>query len=318
VPGDLRAEVYATGLHQPTEMAFGPDGPLYVTEDPDRLVTVRPGARRPKTFVSDLKVPLGLAWIGQTLYISEQGRMESVRLSGRSAVGRRTVLSNLPYGRHQQDNIVVKHGRLFFGSGSTCDVCQEHSPLSAAILSVRPDGGDLRVVARGVRNPFGLAIQPATGAIYATVNGQDELGAAADPEPAEMLVHVRQGAWYGWPTCWPSARSLAMVGGCAGVSQPAAYLEPHSSADGLAFADKGTLPGKYTGDAFVAEWGEYMSNVHGRVVVRIELAPDGARSRVTVFARGFDHPIAVLPDPSGGLLVADWGRGAIYRIGARG
>ena len=316
VTGGLVAELYATGLGHPTAMAFGPDGRLYVTEDPDRLVAVRPGSGHPAPFVSGLRVPLGLAWIGRTLYISEQGRMESVRLSGRAAVGRRTVLSNLPYGRHQQDNVVVMNGRLVFGSGSTCDVCSERSRLSAAILSVRPDGRDLRVVARGARNPFGLAVDPANGLLYATVNGQDELGTPSNPQPAEMLVRVRDGAWYGWPTCWPNARSLAMTGSCAGVDSPAAFLEPHSSADGLAFATAATLAGRYAGDAFVAEWGEYLSDVHGRVVVRVQLAPDGAQSRVSVFARGFDHPIAVLADPAGGLLVADWGRGTIYLIRA--
>jgi len=39
---------------------------------------------------------------------------------------------------------------------------------------------------------------------------------------------------------------------------------------------------------------------------------------VTTFARGFDHPLALVVDPNGGLLVADWGRGVIYRIQSRG
>jgi glucose/arabinose dehydrogenase len=35
---------------------------------------------------------------------------------------------------------------------------------------------------------------------------------------------------------------------------------------------------------------------------------------VTTFASGFDYPLAVRVDPSGALLVADHGRGVIYRI----
>jgi hypothetical protein len=34
------------------------------------------------------------------------------------------------------------------------------------------------------------------------------------------------------------------------------------------------------------------------------------------FASGFAHPLALLVDRRGGLLVADWGRGAVYRIRA--
>jgi hypothetical protein len=38
---------------------------------------------------------------------------------------------------------------------------------------------------------------------------------------------------------------------------------------------------------------------------------------VTVFASGFAHPLALLVDRGGGLLVADWGPGIVYRIHAR-
>ena len=73
----------------------------------------------------------------------------------------------------------------------------ERDPRSASILSFRPDGSGVRVVARGLRNPYGLVFVGRS--LYATVNGRDDLG---DAEPAEMVVHVRQGADYGWPSCW--------------------------------------------------------------------------------------------------------------------
>ena len=91
------------------------------------------------------------------------------------------------------------------------------------MLSLRPDGSDLRVVARGLRNPYGLAVQPGTGRLYASVNGQDELGTKTDPEPAEMVVVVKPGAFYGWPRCWPNARTLRLSGSCGGVTRPAAF-----------------------------------------------------------------------------------------------
>ena len=121
--------------------------------------------------------------------------MEALRAGG----VRRVVVRGLPYGRHQQDTIVAgPDGRLYLGSGSTCDACVESDPRSAAILSFRPDGSDLRVVATGLRNPYGLVF--ANGSLYATVNGRDDLG---KNEPAEMVVRIRRGADYGWPSCWP-------------------------------------------------------------------------------------------------------------------
>jgi glucose/arabinose dehydrogenase len=291
VPPGYQVTTLATGLVHPTAMAFGPDGRLYVSQDTGEIVSVVRGTRRPRLFASKLVVPLGLLWHDGNLYASESGRVQMFTRNG----ARRTIVRGLPYKEHQQGAIVAgPDGRLYLGSGSTCDSCVERDPRGAAILSFRPDGSALRVVASGLRNPYGLVF--VGRALYATVNGKDKLG---DAEPAEMVVRIRQGAKYGWPDCWPSYALRKLIGSCSGISPPIAYLEPHSSADGIA---------AWQGDLFVAEWGEYLHSNHGRVVVRIH---DG---RVTTFATGFDHPLALAVDPSGDLLVSDWGRGVIYAI----
>ena len=212
-------------------MAFGPDGRLYLTEDTGLLVAVRTGSRKPIVVARGLRTPLGLAWRGSTLYVSEQGRLSRYSLRGSRLAGRKVLVRNLPFGLHQQDNVVVgPDDRLYLGSGSTCDACREKNPRSATILSMKPDGTDLRIVARGLRNPFGLAFKPGTDRLYASVNGQDKLGTKAHPEPAESVVLVRQGAFYGWPRCRPSYAKKTLAGRCRGVTPPVAYLEPHSSA----------------------------------------------------------------------------------------
>ena len=53
----------------------------------------------------------------------------------------------------------------------------------------------------GLRNPFGLAVEPETGRLFASVNARDDLG---DAEPADSIVLVRKGRDFGWPDCWPS------------------------------------------------------------------------------------------------------------------
>jgi glucose/arabinose dehydrogenase len=320
VPAGFRVETFARGLSQPTAMAYGPDGRIYVTQTGGTLVAIRRGTRSPSVLARGLRTPLGLAWRGSTLFVSEQGRLERFVLSGGRLWGRRVLARGVPFGLHQQDNVVLGQGggRLYWSSGSTCDVCRERDRRSATILSLRPDGTDLRVVASGLRNPYGLAFQPGTGRLYATVNGQDKIGTPSDPEPAEMLVVVRRGAFYGWPRCWPNARTLSLSGSCRGVTSPAAYLEPHSSADGLAFYTGHTFPRGYAGNVFIAEWGEYLSHRFGRRIVRVQLAPNGRARSVSTFADGFAHPLALLVDRNGGLLIADWGPGVVYRIQASG
>ena len=305
VPAGFKATTFASGLQHPTAMAWGPDRRLYVTEDTGVVVVARPG-RKPLTVARGLRTPLGLAWRGRELYVSEQGRLGRYTLAGGKLTARKILIRGLPFGLHQQDNVVVgPDDRLYLGSGSTCDACRERNPRSATILSLKPDGSDVRVVARGLRNPFGLAFQPGTNKLYASVNGQDKLGTKRRPEPAEMVVLVKQGAFFGWPRCWPSYAKKALAGRCRGVTRPVAYLEPHSSADGLAF---------WRGSLFVALWGQYLSDRHGRRLVRVDVRT----GKASTFARGFDHPLALVVDKGGSLLVADWGTGVIYRIQSAG
>jgi glucose/arabinose dehydrogenase len=299
VPSGFRVEVFAAGLKRPTAMAFGPGGALYVTQEGGEVVRIRRGSRRPQVVLRGFRTPLGLTWHRGWLFVSAQGALW--RVSGGE---RKAIVRNLPFGRHQQDNVVVHRGRLYLGSGSTCDVCTERSRLSAAVLSVRPDGSDLRVVARGLRNPYGLAVDPATKRLYASVNERDELG---DREPAETIVEIRQGRHFGWPRCWPSSRLKRLRGSCRGVTPPVAYLEPHSAPGGLAF---------WNGALFVAEWGEYLERNHGRKLSRVVLRA-GRPAAVSTFATGFEHPLAVAVDAADGLLVADHGSGVIYRIEKR-
>src|SRR5215204_201620 len=255
VPTGYSAQRYATGLSRPTAMAFGPDGRLYVAQETGQIVVVGAGSAKPRVLARGFHEPLGLAWSGPRLFVSSRGRLDSVNLVDTTLRARRTLLKGLPNGRHQQDNVVVgADGRLYLGSGSTCDVCKERNARSATILSVLPNGRDLRVVAKGLRNPYGLAFQPGTGRLYVTVNGRDDLG----DEPAEMLVRVTPGRNFGWPDCWPSWKRKRLAGkGCAGVTAPVAYLEPHSAASGIAFA----LDGR---SAYVALWGTYFGTKHGR------------------------------------------------------
>jgi glucose/arabinose dehydrogenase len=299
VPPGFRVDVYASGLDRPTAMAFSPGAVLHLTQEGGEVVRVSRGSRRPRIVLRGFRSPLGLTWLGRRLVVSAQGTLWRVGGGGRAPIVR-----NLPYGRHQQDNVVSYRGRLYFGSGSTCDVCVERSRLSAAVLSVRGDGRALRVVARGLRNPFGLTVDRRTNRLYASVNERDALGTN---EPAETIVEIRQGRHFGWPRCWPSNRRKRLIGRCRGVTPPVAYLEPHAAPAGMAF---------WNDALYVAEWGEYLKRTHGRKVSRVILR-NGRPAAVSTFATGFDHPIAVAVDRRGGLLVADYGRGIVYRIRRR-
>ena len=295
------AELYATGLKRPTALAFGPDGLLYATQETGEVVAVGRGSSRPRVLARGFATPLGLTWVGTTLYVSAQGYVSRLVVRGKRVVSRRRIVGRLPFDRHQQDTIVLgPDDRLYLGSGTTCDVCKEKDRRSGAILSFRRDGSDLRIVARGLRNPFGLVFDGP--ALYVSDNARDDLG---DEEPAETIVRIRQGADYGWPRCWASWKLRKLQGSCRGVTPPVAYLEPHSSANTLVL---------WAGTMVVAEWGQYLSERWGRKLVQVNVRS----GRSSTLVDGFEHPLGLAVEPrAGGLLAGDWGRGVIYLVRKR-
>jgi glucose/arabinose dehydrogenase len=308
VPAGFHVSVYASGLTNPTALAVGPDGRLYVAQQDGTILATGGGGSA--VIASGLGVPLGLGWHGHTLYVSSTGEVSTLTPSRNYAsFAPRIIISGLPTGKHQNDGLVFRGSWLYLGVGSTCNACVEQDPRSATIMRFHLDGTHAQVYARGLRNPYGLAIRPATGQLYATDNGRDDYG---DSIPDE-LNQIAQGSRYGWPDCWGKDGGAH----CKGTVAPVALLEAHSSADGLLFYSGHTFSHRYQGDALVAEWGDDVDGLGtGHRVKDIHFS--GKRVTVSDFATGLDHPLALAIAPDSSLLVADWGSGIVWRIQANG
>lgn len=69
---------------------------------------------------------------------------------------------------------------------------------TSAILRADPDGGNVELVAWGVRNAFGLRFLP-DGRLLALDQGADDRGSRPVADVPDYLWEIRPGAWYGWP-----------------------------------------------------------------------------------------------------------------------
>jgi len=302
----FQAELYARGtLDNPTVMTFGPDGALYVADITGKLWKIEDkdhtGASKAITKLgSGFQFVLGLVWYKDELYIGSAGKVEAYHVRDGTLVDKRVVVDKLPsmvYLPHSNNALTLgPDSRIYFGVGSTVGSGEEPNPLASAILSVSPDGGPVKVVARGLGNPFEVGFNK-SGQMFSGDNPPD----LPDGSPAPDAFHeIVQGGDY----------SLVSKDPLKSPRQPLVEFPEHSTPTGLVFYEGKAYPPEYVDNAFVALWnrGE---------IARMVISKD-ARGQTRVdasrFAAGFLYPIALANGPDGDLYVADFGTKAIYRI----
>lgn len=218
-------ELLLDGLRPPVNGVTFHDGFLYVTEagHPSRILRLDLASREQQTVVDGLPGPgnyqTNMVAFGpdEKLYFS-QGAMTNTGVIGLDAYD----LGWLKLLPHQCDvpglEIVVRHlefvtedqreggtGRAV--TGPFADFGSVHPegtripaflPCTSAVMRCDPDGGDLELVAWGLRNAFGLLFM-ADGRLIATDQGADDRGSRPVGNIPDLLFEVKAGCWYGWP-----------------------------------------------------------------------------------------------------------------------
>jgi glucose/arabinose dehydrogenase len=298
LPPGFTASVFAQGqMDNPTAMAFGPNGDLYIADISGALWVAKDAdgdfiADSVTKFADGFSLLVGLLWVKDELFTSSSGKIEALRDTNGdgTADARRVVADGLPsmiLAPHSNNALTLgPDGRIYFGVGTTARG-PETNPLGGSILSVSPDGGDVTVYARGFGNPFKLAFN-SRGDMFA---GDNSLADGAGEPPPDKLNYVVQGSDYS-------------------ASAPLAALPPSSVPTGIAIYTGTAYPQEYFDNAFLALWNK-------GEIVRAQLIPredgnyDVGTSR---FGEGFLYPIDIVVGPDGNLYVADFGTSVVYRI----
>ena len=327
-PAGVGVRTVARGIGHPSNIAWDARGRIwttsagYVPSAADGVWHLPRLGARPRQVVRGLFTALGLTWFRGELYVSyvrgpvDRRRGEVAAYSGfdgRRFKRRRVVRRDLPVGRHTLDSIVPgPGGRLYLGIGSRFDDRSAAAPLSATIVSFRANGGDLRIEARGLRNPYGLAFVPGTDDLLVTDNGRDDLGPDRPPEEVNVVSVGGTAPHFGFPRCWGQGGA-----GCRGIRAPIAALPPHSAPGGVAVTRRF---GSLGFSAFVAQNGSTIRpRPTGSDVLRLALTrrgPGDYAARVVPFARGFraHDPLGAGMGPDGALYVTLLASGRILRF----
>jgi len=314
LPDGFAAYPIATGFLRATSVAPAPDGSILVSERQGsvfRLVDAGGDGvfEQTEEFASGFGAITGLLIeADSTVYVSSTGKI--TRLFDTDEHD--DIITGLPNNRHQNNGMAIgPDGKLYITNGSTCDDCLEPNERSATILQSNLDGSELRVYARGLRNPYDITFD-SQGRLWSTDNGSDAPCATIDE-----LNLIVDGGDYGWPYgnegCDPQTDG----------TPPVVSLGLHTASTGITYYDGSAFPAQYRGSLFATVWGSLGAfgapDPYDRLLLRVSAEND--TGIVEEFGSGFEHPIDVFADADGSLLVLDYGsddpderNGTLYRV----
>lgn len=272
----LTATTIASGLVIPWDIAFAPDGQMFVTERPGRVRVYSSGAVGAK-LLRTITVPsvraegesglMGIAvdidyasnryvylcasrqvsgsWLNQVL---------RYRVSSTGSWGGLTVLLSGMQASSIHNGCALemdRFGKLWvsMGDAGNASLAQNRNSLNGKVLRINRngsvpsdnpviDGTRNAVYSLGHRNVQGLAIRPGSGTVYAVEHGPDV------NDEVNLLV---PGGNFGWP-CYTGASNSHVTAGCGPASD---YRAPLWQSGGSTLATSG---GAFVGGAQWADW----------------------------------------------------------------
>ncbi|MDP3419292.1 MAG: sorbosone dehydrogenase family protein [Thiobacillus sp.] len=287
--------------------------------------------------LAGLNSPFGMALVGNNLYVANSDavlRFPYVAGDTRiTAPGIKVVdLPAGPINHHWTRNLIASPdgSMLYVTVGSNSNVAERGMAVEAeraAIWEVDIQRATHRIFASGLRNPNGLAWEPASGALWTVVNERDELGSDLVPD---YLTSVRDGGFYGWPYSYygqhvdtrvkPQRPELV-----AQAIAPDYALGSHVAPLGLASSTGTTLPAVFANGMFIGQHGSWNRRPHSGYKVIFVPFENGkpAGQPIDVLAgflsedgNAYGRPVGVALDMQGALLVADDVGNVVWRVSA--
>jgi glucose/arabinose dehydrogenase len=351
VPRGFKIEQIATGLDNPRLLRAAPNGDLFIAESsPGRIRVIRGVDGTGKSpaleiFVTGLRKPFGIAFYPpgpdpQFLYVGDTDAVVRFHYQNGDlkARGPAVKLATLPGGGrlegggHWTRDIQFSPDgkKMFVSVGSHSNVSDDSGEKNRAdILEFDPDGTGERIYAAGIRNAVGIAVDPATGELWASVNERDALG---DDLVPDYITHVTEGGFYGWPWYYigpnqdprhagkhPELRDKVLV--------PDVLLQSHSASLEMTFYTGAQFPAEYWGDAFAAEHGSWnRSKRTGYKIIRVPMRNGKATGEYEDFVTGFvtddgkvwGRPVGLTVAADGSLVFTDDASDSVWRVSYTG
>jgi putative heme-binding domain-containing protein len=168
---------------------------------------------------------------------------------------------------------------------------KHHYTGQGAVLKVKPDGSDPKVIARGLRGPVGLCFDSKWN-LFTNDNDHES---RADQYAPMRLLHVTPHADFGWPRGWMASKSPDRADLLDSINTNLGRGVPCD----MTFYDEPAIPA-LRGQLLLCRWDRF-------AVTRYVLKPNGATftAEEHVFAQGSNNcrPTGIAVDTSGRIFV---------------
>ena len=337
VPAGFKVNKFADKLGMPRILAVSSTGNVYTSDREKGLVMMlkdlnKDGISDVTDTVARIEHAHGLAIYNSKMYIAAIREVYVADINANGSLGQpRMILQNLPdAGQHPNRTIDFgPDGKMYLSIGSTCNACAEPNPYNATLTQANPDGTNLKIYAKGLRNMIGFDWHPTTGEIWGMDHGIDWLG---DNDQKEEFNLIRQNAFYGWPYIYGEGKYNPQPRPPADSTYkqfldmstlPTLTYDAHAAPMQMAFYEGSQFPADFKNDAFVAFHGSWNRSVPvGYKILRVHFE-NGKPVRMDDFLTGFlvdnnhsvfGRPVGLAVHTDGSLLVSDDTNGVIYRI----
>lgn len=322
--------IFADSVAGARDEQFSPGGTLLVSKPASGQVVAIPDknndgiADEVKVIVSGENQPHGLAFYNGKLYVADVDKVVRFNWDESTLTATKDkVLFSLPSNNDHNKRTIIfdDSGKMFVSVGSTCNVCNEKSNLSATIITSDADGNSPTVFAKGLRNAPFMQLNPSTHELWSTEMGRDFLG---DNLPPDEIDIIKQGNDYGWPNCYADKipdTNFNRQASCENTTAPIFQIPAHSAPLGLTFIESSQFPADLQGDLLVSEHGSWnRSTPIGYKVVKLNVEGNTITSSedfITGFLEGTEavgRPVDVTFGPDENLYVSDDKAGVVYIV----
>lgn len=337
LPPGFSISIYADNVPGARSLALGDNGTVFVgTRETGKVYALLDHHKKNRadeviTIAEGLNSPNGVAFRNGSLYVAEINRIvryDSIEKRLKNPPKPVIINDSFPKDRHHGWKFIRfgPDGFLYVPVGAPCNICERKDSRYATIMRMKPDGTNLEIYARGVRNTVGFDWEPVTKELWFTDNGRDWLG---DNLPPDELNHApKKGLFFGFPYCYGKSipdPEFNSPNKCSSAVPSDMDLGPHVASLGMRFYTGDMFPRQYRNQIFIAEHGSWNRSIpigYRITLVRLE---NHKATKYEVFAEGWlrkdqrvvGRPVDLLVMPDGALLVSDDFAGVVYRISFR-